>query len=204
MAFAYPVLASIFPGAVAPASWKEFIDRVDADPGITTASLEDKVARFSDFSTLTLSLVFDVEPSVGEKAIIDALAAAAPGPDIYREERPYGFTVAPPHAAGDIDMLAKVERDISITRIAITGLTAVDTGDWPINVRVGSGIDDISTMTLAGTVTLEAGSLQENETVLAVPVAVAAGEYIALEFGTITGTWATEASIMVYVYYSKA
>ena len=78
MAYDYSVAVTLFPGSVAPDDWGEFIGRVNDDPGITTAALEDLELRFATKDPLVLALRFDVEPTVGEKAIIDALAAASP------------------------------------------------------------------------------------------------------------------------------
>lgn len=86
MSFLYDIPISLFPGGVAPDSWTEFTDRVEADAGITSAVLEGRKWQPLVYGT-SIALVFDVEPtgddrSPGpatlEKLIIDGLVAATP------------------------------------------------------------------------------------------------------------------------------
>jgi hypothetical protein len=58
-------------------------------------------------------------------------------------------------------------------------------------------------LSLVGTVTLEAGNLQQAEEAVA-DHAVSEGEHVVIEWGTITGTWTVPKNIMVYVHYKRA
>ena len=140
----------------------------------------------------------------GQQAAIDAVIAAYdPADGIDTSEDWFAFTLTPPHAAGVSDQTWLAGCPLEITRIEVTAMGVVDTGDYPINIRAGADESNFAGMALVGTCTLTAGNLQNNETVIGTPHAVAKGEHVVAELGTITGTWATELNIMVQVFYKR-
>jgi hypothetical protein len=78
MSYKYEVMISSFPGGVAPASYEDLVKRVRLDAGIITASITDDGWRPRSYGT-SIELIFDTEPTAGEKALIDGHVSAAPG-----------------------------------------------------------------------------------------------------------------------------
>lgn len=144
-----------------------------------------------------------IEADAAQTAAIDAVVAAYTPPGESYDELAMGFTLTPPHSAGVSDQAWVAPFALEITRITVTGMTAVDAGDYPVNIRSGADESNFPGMSLVGTCTLTAGNLQYNETVIGTPHAVSKGDHVVAELGTITGTWATEANIMAQVYYRR-
>lgn len=68
-----------FPGGVAPADFKEFLQRVKDDPGMIAQVVAPELRYSAYVAPQAVDVFFDIALTAPEQAIVDGLAAAAPG-----------------------------------------------------------------------------------------------------------------------------